>query len=375
MSLYAIPGFLFPPIDSGVGSCKADVSGSSNSSEINAEARPLHEAVKESKEEAFFESDADGVTKGEERLSSSVADTIKRGSREVWIAVRQAKIDPVRLVQSLTGVRGKSSVRNSAEANASHQPRRNHGGGSPPLGSPAYPTMDACTQRHSETQQNQLATYSNNSNECTPHEEAIQFELSINFNGRSYQATRTLPRIIQLRNDLIRELNYHRKILMRRRRKVQLRSSLQNADSIPNPGRKPAHEDDDSLSLSSDEDSLADSDDMHDLTIPELPCISDKGAPATVATGFVGRGFTMLHALLRSYCPAMEGWLLTVTSIISPNDSPTLTKFLWEPLSSGETTTPTVRSSHSFSCLDAIQENEYDDGGASEDNDDNAPAH
>ena len=40
-----------------------------------------------------------------------------------------------------------------------------------------------------------------------PHDEAIEFELSISFNGRKYTATRTMQCIVQLRNDLIREMN------------------------------------------------------------------------------------------------------------------------------------------------------------------------
>jgi hypothetical protein len=53
--------------------------------------------------------------------------------------------------------------------------------------------------------------------EDDPHKEAIQFELSTIFNGRTYSATRTLPTIVQLRNDLIAEINNRRNALRARR--------------------------------------------------------------------------------------------------------------------------------------------------------------
>jgi hypothetical protein len=48
--------------------------------------------------------------------------------------------------------------------------------------------------------------------------------------------------------------------------------------------------------------------------------------------GFVGRGFTMLHALVTSYVPVMERWLKNVATIV-PQDSECLMNFLWEPTS------------------------------------------
>jgi hypothetical protein len=41
--------------------------------------------------------------------------------------------------------------------------------------------------------------------ECTPQEEAMQFELYVCFNGRSYSVIRNLPNILQLRQELARE--------------------------------------------------------------------------------------------------------------------------------------------------------------------------
>jgi hypothetical protein len=46
--------------------------------------------------------------------------------------------------------------------------------------------------------------------------------------------------------------------------------------------------------------------------------------------GFVGRGFTMLHAMVTSYAPVMDRWLKTVMAVV-PQDSECLLNFLWEP--------------------------------------------
>jgi hypothetical protein len=224
--------------------------------------RPLHRFAKKGSigydagpSECYSTKHSDGVAK--ERAEGAC-------STEVGIAVTEAKIDPVRLVQALTGSTSFSDASRSWKNGSS------------------------------------LDKQSKNS----PHEDAIQFELSIKFNGRTYSATRTLPRIVELRNDLIRELNSRRQILQSRRLRWQFRQSTTEEEG----------------------------DDDLDVTIPELPeCDTDRVAVGSVA----GRGFAMLQALLRPYCPAMERWLRNVMDLVPPNSSPSLTNFLWEPVSVG----------------------------------------
>jgi len=68
------------------------------------------------------------------------------------------------------------------------------------------------------------------------------------------------------------------------------------------------------------------------VQIPEIPPFtgSDDRSNMLGDTGFVGRGFTMLHAMVTSYVPVMEGWLKNVMEIV-PQDSECLLNFLWEP--------------------------------------------
>lgn len=176
--------------------------------------------------------------------------------------VKEAKIDPVRLVQAVTA----GSKIGKREAESSH-----------------------CEQRR-------------------PNEDAIQFELSISFNGRSYSATRTLPRIMELRRDLIRELSCRRKRLQNRRMRW---SSLTNVNDY--------------------DGAMTNADNEEDIFIPEIPkCDTDSVA---VQGGVAGRGFAMLQALLGPYCPAIERWLQNVMDLVPPTTSSSLSAFLWEPVS------------------------------------------
>jgi hypothetical protein len=211
---------------------------------------------------------------------------------EVGIEVKEAKIDPVRLVQAVTTVNNK---------------RTNQGGA--------------------------RSLKNNRDSQCgrsTPHEDAIQFELSISFNGRSYSATRTLPRIMELRNDLIRELNCRRKRLQRRR----IRWNSKN----------PNDKDDDTVATVDEEEDF-------DVFIPEIPeC--DTDSVAVNGGGVAGRGFAMLQALLRPYCPAIERWLRNVMDLVPPTSSPSLSNFLWEPVSVDiGSRCGMMRSSSSLGCI------------------------
>merc|ERR1712194_857617 len=64
----------------------------------------------------------------------------------------------------------------------------------------------------------------------SPQNQAIEFELSITFNGRKYTAKRTMQCIMQLRDDLIREMK-HRKQWLTQERGLSLSSSSSTVSS------------------------------------------------------------------------------------------------------------------------------------------------
>jgi hypothetical protein len=248
MSAYALPGS-FPPMG---------CSSYDKQTNVCAASRPLHHFGDMKAKNGGIGYETDPLQSYTTmKHSDGVAEKCPMGTRaaEVGIAVTEAKIDPVRLVQALTSL---------------------------PDASRSWKNGSSLDKQHKNA----------------PHEDAIQFELTIKFNGRTYCATRTLPRIMELRNDLIREINTRRQRLQSKRMRWQFRSANEEEDV--------------------------------DVTIPELPeCDNERVAVGGVA----GRGFAMLQALLRPYCPAMERWFRNVTDLIPPNSSPSLTNFLWEPVS------------------------------------------
>lgn len=121
---------------------------------------------------------------------------------------------------------------------------------------------------------------------------AIQFHLAIFHNGRSYHATRTLPVVRKLREDLMAELGGGR---ARRQRRA---TEKQGAPILP--------------------------------CLPDfLGCESD----GMLQVGSEARGFSFLQARLRTAAPLMEQWLLDVLRLVPPSQSPALSQFLWEPVS------------------------------------------
>lgn len=114
-------------------------------------------------------------------------------------------------------------------------------------------------------------------------EDAIQFELFINFHCREYKAFRAFSTFVQLRNDLLRDR------------------------TVPST-----------------------------VSIPELPSLSSENYERhSSITGFhalARSGFAMLQATAKMYCPEMERWLRHVVEAVPA--SPILNRFLWEPLAS-----------------------------------------
>jgi hypothetical protein len=179
---------------------------------------------------------------------------------------------------------------------------------------------------------NYSGSNNNNVSSSTPHDEAIEFELSISLHGRKYTAKRTLQCIVKLRDDLIREMN-HRKQWLTRQQQQQRKTS--SSSVLHREWMITANREDNN-------DYNEGEDDGKFVQIPEIPPLTmtpgdDKDRPAgslmVGGMGFVGRGFTMLHAMVTSYVPVMEHWLKNIILLV-PQDSECLLNFLWEPASS-----------------------------------------
>lgn len=112
------------------------------------------------------------------------------------------------------------------------------------------------------------------------------------------------------------------------------------------------------------------------IEIPEIPPLVDE-EESIGNSGFVGRGFTMLHALATSYVPVMERWLRNVMTIV-PQDSECLMNFLWEPLTTNDVTLMSWEVPSSKSCnnnnslagLGSIKELDYKTDESEDEDDD-----
>eukprot|EP00586_Coscinodiscus_wailesii_P000632 CAMPEP_0172481122 /NCGR_PEP_ID=MMETSP1066-20121228/6751_1 /TAXON_ID=671091 /ORGANISM="Coscinodiscus wailesii, Strain CCMP2513" /LENGTH=335 /DNA_ID=CAMNT_0013243121 /DNA_START=43 /DNA_END=1050 /DNA_ORIENTATION=- len=177
----------------------------------------------------------------------------------------------------------------------------------------------------------------------TSLENAIQFDLSVNFNGRKYSARRSLPSFIKLRRNLIDELLHK-----------------PGKGKYANKGgayMKPTHDGNVHLVYNAcgDNETNVDVSEIIPELLPSKSSLHSTGEPLNarkvrshsafsqldaplseavlLPMGNTGHGFTMLHAVLRShYCPAMERWLRSVSELVPPESSPAFARFLWEPL-------------------------------------------
>ena len=272
MSAYALPG-LFPPIEtmpsSTNGTKTIDDSHGTSSQPSNERKMPLH-------------------LQDDESSSSNIGCFLNSAA----IAVKEAKIDPVRWIEYVTG---------SSPQQYAHQIgktlRRRAGYDSPTGTKPklGFGNSANSSNNKSKSQQN----------------EAIEFELAITFKGRRYTAKRTMQCIMQLRDDLIREMNRPSQWLKEPQDMSHLRFSQPSYFSS-SKGVTKKQEQDSSV-----------------VQIPEIPPFSSDHYHSG-DTGFVGKGFLMLHAMVKSYVPVMEGWLQSVMEIV-PQDSECLMNFLWEP--------------------------------------------
>jgi len=135
-----------------------------------------------------------------------------------------------------------------------------------------------------------------------PHEEAIEFELDVSFQGRKQRVVRTLPEIIRLYQELVEQLH------------VQQQQQEQN---------HPYYQQQSSSSLS-----------RRSSPVPDLPRCSRRLFFSGGSDGGEPAGYTQLQRILQStYRPAMERWFRKVTTLI-PHDSTLWAMFLlWEPVS------------------------------------------
>mmetsp|Transcript_4592 Transcript_4592/g.12981 ORF Transcript_4592/g.12981 Transcript_4592/m.12981 type:complete len:393 (+) Transcript_4592:475-1653(+) len=254
---------------------------------------------------------------------------------DILISVKSASVDPAGFVRAITGRGGDGRKRPLPRG-----PR------------PASNDKAKCVETSSNID-HPLPPIRPKSRKPTPKqsdgngpEEAIKFELSISYAGRKYSATRTLNRLVRLRQDLTREIEERR-------------------PGIVVPKRNGDHNDDDtavtaSNSFDSDHsprnDSSSDTSPPPVVMIPELPVAgsdaSDDGSAGhphkdhrglpTSATkikggnggSLVSGSFTLLHMALVQYCPAVENWFHRILTDIlpDPESSPSLIAFLWEPL-------------------------------------------
>lgn len=148
---------------------------------------------------------------------------------------------------------------------------------------------------------------------------AIEFELSITFQGRKYNATRSFPTFVKLREDLLQELSSNKDRRSRRCRRSESPNNLTYCEAVK---LSPA------LDLKGDSTNEG-------ISVPELPRVSPEsltGHGGCALSGVARSGFALLQATAMHYCPEMELWMRQI--IDSFPCSQVLSSFLWEPLSS-----------------------------------------
>mmetsp|Transcript_14343 Transcript_14343/g.29683 ORF Transcript_14343/g.29683 Transcript_14343/m.29683 type:complete len:380 (+) Transcript_14343:205-1344(+) len=325
MSAYALPG-LFPPIDTLSQSSSNDIKtidDTSCTSEESSSKRnmPLHLQDNE--------------------VNSSASSNIGCILNSAAIAVKEAKIDPVRWIEYITGSNPQQYAHQIGKtlrkrvSNSSHSATT----GSRSGGHANRTFYDSSTGMKGRSKGN--GGSSCNSKSKSQQNAAIEFELSITFNGRKYTAKRTMQTIMQLRDDLIREMN-------RRRQWLTEKQDLSESALLKLSHGRRRFNDSNAKHSSSNKDNNQ----SYAVQIPEIPPFT-KDHHHSGDTGFVGKGFTMLHAMVKSYVPVMESWLKSVMEVV-PQDSECFMNFLWEPSTE---TVPTCFKS----VLDSLNNNSNND--------------
>lgn len=185
---------------------------------------------------------------------------------------------------------------------------------------------------------------------CTdldPYERALDLELEISYAGRSYTAKRPLQKIIQFRRDLLEELAFQEQIHNGRSLSHSRSDSLDESESLLSLSSCSQSFGGSSLGSSSSVDGDCSTQSLEGQVIPDLPGISDS------SLGVLGSGgFKQINVMRHAFRGALEEWFQQVLHCV-PDDSPTLARFLWEPLSANS-----LDSLHSsLRKLGSIQEN------------------
>ena len=145
---------------------------------------------------------------------------------------------------------------------------------------------------------------------------AIEFQLSITFQGRKYNATRAFPTFVKLREDLMHELTNND------RRSKRFIGGTKSPVDFSDDCEKASILQSDCIKSSRD-----------NVSVPELPRVTPEslGHGGCALSGVARSGFALLQATAQHYCPEMEKWMRQVIDAFPCSQS--LSSFLWEPLS------------------------------------------
>jgi len=216
MSAYALTGNLFLPSTGSSSSSvtrKQSSTSSSKTSSSSPTSGPLHTQI---------HTNVKSSEQGQQRKTNGFG-----------ISIKDARIDPIRLLASNTSLKKRSSSFLSKSSSSSMEKK----------------SKDSF--------------------------DAIKFELSISFSGRTYTATRTLPRIMQLRNELINEMNARRNSWNSRHRSRHQRY-LNEQETCTDQENDEISDEGISVGINGD--------DSGEIKIPELPeCVQENAENGRIA--------------------------------------------------------------------------------------------
>jgi len=193
----------------------------------------------------------------------------------------------------------------------------------------------AATSENRRSSSSVSTSSAKSTNDSSSWEEAVDFEISITFNGYTYTRSRSFPRIVRLRNEIAKEISSRKKKNSNARFPV-IRSLVNDATNTcitsgyygQQKTYKPQHLTDDSTTVITN--SLCD---------------------------VMGLSLTMMQLALNGRsCPAIETWLQSVSSeLVDPHASPSLTDFLKEDTATKTSTATTSKRRTKRRCKQPTQ--------------------
>ncbi|KAL9191377.1 hypothetical protein ACHAXT_001083 [Thalassiosira profunda] len=358
MSAYAsLPGSFMPPFfafggPAGPGDDGGDATASEGSKDATADTssvQPNTAQPQESAVESALQS-LDITCKSDGGLDAPTPSLTPSRPKDIIIAFRSARVDPRALLKSLTSTGGNIARRTASfiTSSASESPSKRECAEESKMSTSddAASTFSGPGLCYEDTDSDEeYSMYDYSDDFSSPHDEpdhddapsgreedpsAIEFELSITYQGRKYNATRAFPTFVQLRNDLLKELNGNDE------GDTKQTSRFNRGKRCAGGARSTCS--DSTLNESEDKDG-APSSDRTDATservsVPELPRVSPEnlGHAGFALSGVARSGFALLQATAQHYCPEMESWMSSVVAAFPC--SQVLSSFLWEPLSS-----------------------------------------